>query len=275
MPSEASFLLDTVPRWSWPGDAPRSSPRPENVSFYVSRSPGLKFLLTDARGEGFVKDVFRLLASGCSHEASPATIVDIGANTGFYSMLAAAMGCTVIAFEPQPGCRPSFEAARVRNALGQNKVRYIPKPVSSRAAVIEVPSRGCAVTNQAKTEVKTEVGSQPEAKGGGRAGGGRAGRRRRGGGKGGKGGGRRDPGTTTVSTVSMEEVLRGSSARVRLVKIDTEGAEVNVLRSLLPVLPQLDNLVVETSVGWWLRRYNVTRDEGAELYASLLEQVVY
>eukprot|EP00964_Phaeocystis_antarctica_P019722 scaffold10883_cov74-Phaeocystis_antarctica.AAC.1 len=70
----------------------------------------------------------------------------------------------------------------------------------------------------------------------------------------------------------MEEVLRGSSARVRLVKIDTEGAEVNVLRSLLPVLPQLDNLVVETSVGWWLRRYNVTRDEGAELYASLLEQ---
>ena len=48
-----------------------------------------------------------------------------------------------------------------------------------------------------------------------------------------------------------------------------------MLRSLLPVLPQLDNLVVETSVGWWLRRYNVTRQEGAELYASLLEQVVY
>ena len=48
-----------------------------------------------------------------------------------------------------------------------------------------------------------------------------------------------------------------------------------MLRSLLPVLPQLDNLVVETSVGWWLRRYNVTRDEGAELYASLLEKVMY
>ena len=44
---------------------------------------------------------------------------------------------------------------------------------------------------------------------------------------------------------------------------------------IVAVLPQLDNLVVETSVGWWLRRYNVTRDEGAELYASLLEQVVY
>ena len=46
-----------------------------------------------------------------------------------------------------------------------------------------------------------------------------------------------------------------------------------MLRSLLPVLGQLENLVVETSVGWWLRRYNVSRHEGAELYASLLEQV--
>ena len=32
------------------------------------------------------------------------------------------------------------------------------------------------------------------------------------------------------------------------------------------------NQVVETSVGWWLRRYNVSRHEGAELYAALLER---
>eukprot|EP00964_Phaeocystis_antarctica_P062595 scaffold37521_cov75-Phaeocystis_antarctica.AAC.1 len=201
MSTDANFLLDTVPRWSWPGAA-SSSPGPElNVSFYVSRSRGLKFVQTDARGEGFVKDVFRLMASGCATEASPATIVDIGANTGYYSMLAAVFGCPVIAFEPQPGCRPSFEAARVRNALSERKVRhnpnpnpnpnsnpnpnldpnpdpnpdqvrYIPRPVSSRAAVIEVPSRGCAVTNQAKTEVGSGgissggAAGEPEAKGG-------------------------------------------------------------------------------------------------------------
>tara|TARA_B100000795_G_scaffold34728_1_gene22894 strand:+ start:1008 stop:1304 length:297 start_codon:yes stop_codon:yes gene_type:complete len=91
MPLSANFLLDTVPRWSWAGEASSSPPSgPErhvaekNVSFHVSRSPGLKFLLTDARGEGFVKDVFRLLASDCATEATPATIVDIGANTGYY-----------------------------------------------------------------------------------------------------------------------------------------------------------------------------------------------
>ena len=220
--SDAKFLLDSVPRWSWPGEAV------SNVSFYVARSRGLKFMQTDARGEGFVKDVFRLMASGCATEASPATIIDIGANTGYYSMLAAVFGCPVIAFEPQPGCRPSFEAARVRNALGESRVRYIPKPVSNRTALIEVPNRGCAVTNQAKTEVVSSSGAAVEGKGGGRVvgGGGRAERRRRGGGRGGPGG-RRDTGTTAVSTVSMGEVLRGSSARVRLVKVDTEGAEVS------------------------------------------------
>ena len=72
-------------------------------------------------------------------------------------------------------------------------------------------------------------------------------------------------------TSSKSYVLR-SDEKVRLCKIDTEGAEVRVLSSVLPVLPRIDNLVVETSVGWWLRRYNITRDEGAELYASLLEQ---
>ena len=260
---DPDFFLDTVPRWSWPGEAT------SNVSFYVARSRGLRFMQTDARGEGFVKDVFRLMATGCATEASPATIVDIGANTGYYSMLAAVFGCPVIAFEPQPGCRSSFEAARARNTLGESRVRYIPKPVSSRAALIEVPSRGCAVTNQAKTEVASSSNAGGEGKGGGR---GRAGRRRRGGGRGARNARKHDVGTTTVPTVSMEEALRGSSARVRLVKIDTEGAEVLVLRSLLPVLAQLDNLVVETSAGWWLRRYNVTRDEGAELYASLLEK---
>ena len=81
MPASANFLLDTVPRWSFSATNVFST---TNVSFHVSRSPGLKFLLTDARGEGFVKDVFRLLASGCATEATPATIVDIGANTGYY-----------------------------------------------------------------------------------------------------------------------------------------------------------------------------------------------
>ena len=123
---DAGLLLETVPRWSWPGEAAT------NTSFYVAHSRGLRFVQTDARGEGFVKDVFRLLASGCATDASPPTIVDVGANTGYYSMLASVFGCPVIAFEPQPGCLRSFELARARNRLGIARVRYVPQPLSSR-----------------------------------------------------------------------------------------------------------------------------------------------
>ena len=38
---------------------------------------------------------------------------------------------------------------------------------------------------------------------------------------------------------------------------------------------RIDNLVVETSPGWWTEKFHQSRREGAELYASLLEQVVY
>ena len=261
--SSQSFLLESVPRWSWPGETPA------NTTFYVARSRGLRFVQTDARGEGFVKDVFRLMASGCATEASPSPVVDVGANTGYYSMLAAALGCPVIAVEPQPGCRPSFDAALARNGQWSGRVRFVPQPLSSRQALIEVPTRGCAVTNQAKVEVGGASAPGRAARRAARSG--PAERPRRRGGGGGGGGG-----VTLIPTVSMQEVLQGGdgsggSARVRLVKIDTEGAEVVVLRSVLPVLARVDNLVVETSVGWWQRRYNVSRDEGAQLYASLLE----
>ena len=44
-------------------------------------------------------------------------------------MLAAALGCPVIAFEPQPGCRPSFDAAMVKNGLSEGKVGWlVPDP---------------------------------------------------------------------------------------------------------------------------------------------------
>ena len=82
---EHSFSKQVIPRWSWPGE-----PAPSNFSFHVARSRGLKFMKTDSRGEGFVKDVFRLLGSGYATEHEPATMVDIGANTGYYAMLATA-----------------------------------------------------------------------------------------------------------------------------------------------------------------------------------------
>ena len=164
---EQAFLHEVVPRWTWPGEPTT------NFSFYIPRSRGLGYVLTDARGEGFVKDVFRLLGTSCASETRPPLIIDVGANTGYYSILAATLGCPVVAFEPQPGCRPSFDAAEARNALAPGRIRFIPRPVSSRTALIEVPAHGCAVTNQAKIEVGAGAPSRGRGRGRGR------GRRRR------------------------------------------------------------------------------------------------
>ena len=45
--------------------------------------------------------------------------------------------------------------------------------------------------------------------------------------------------------------------------------QVSVLRGLLPTLSRIDNLVVETSPGWWTEKFHQSRTEGADLYASL------
>ena len=59
---------------------------------------------------------------------------------------------------------------------------------------------------------------------------------------------------------------------VLLVKVDVEGAEIHVLQALQPMLSSIENLVVETSPGWWTERHNLTRGDGADLYTMLFEK---
>ena len=92
-------------------------------------------ILNDRRAEGFVKAIFRLACARCA----PGNIVlDIGANTGYYSMLAGAHGCSVLALDAQPGCAPFFESARDANVaagrFGADRVRLIPRPVDDAEA---------------------------------------------------------------------------------------------------------------------------------------------
>ena len=47
-----------------------------------------------------------------------------------------------------------------------------------------------------------------------------------------------------------------------------EGAELDVLESLSPMLSQIENLVIEVSPGWWQRSVNATRAEGVALLVA-------
>ena len=151
-------LHDVVPvvmRWSR-----RMVPKPP-VPLYVVSGASLQWIMEENRGEALVAFVVRLLSSRhCgavrAHQPGPARakqgggglVVDIGSNEGYYALVAAALGCKVVAFEPQPGCRHGIEAAIDRNSFGE-RMRLVRQPVGPLPSrQVSVPAHGCAMMSR-------------------------------------------------------------------------------------------------------------------------------
>ena len=90
-----------------------------NITYNSSLSPPVSFIspkgnvLMRDRGEAFVSRVSSLLCSSCRHEHD--YFLDVGSNDGHYSMLAAAYGCQVRAFDTIPMCGRRFESVQRAN----------------------------------------------------------------------------------------------------------------------------------------------------------------
>jgi hypothetical protein len=153
-------LLETsVPIWNynWTWLAPHGEAR--QLRFVVSHDRSIDVILNNQRGEGFVKQVFLATLAGCSGSM---TVLDIGSNTGYYSMLAAAHGCSVLAIDAQPGCAQWFEWARNANHANHSRVgsqqfsarsvRIVTRPVSNSRAPVEVDQFSCWVMH--KTDIR-------------------------------------------------------------------------------------------------------------------------
>lgn len=71
-----------------------------------------------------------------------------------------------------------------------------------------------------------------------------------------------------VRTTTAEAALSASerASRIVLAKVDVEGAELHALRSLLSMMPKIDNIVIETSPGWWTERHNQARAQPSSLF---------
>jgi len=67
--------------------------------------------------------------------------VDVGANHGYFGLLAAAMGCRVVAFEPQPSCWGRITAAVLLNGF-QSYFKLIKQPVSDTKVEVVIRDRG-------------------------------------------------------------------------------------------------------------------------------------
>jgi FkbM family methyltransferase len=219
-----------------------------------------------------VHELFRyLFKSGCQQRNK--LFVDVGANAGFYSLVAGVYGCQVLMFDPQPLCVDLIQQNLCLNeksylVFAEGMVAIVGRPVADLRRNISMSALpACegtfSVDTQAKT-AKTYSSSDTSATGGDS-----------------------DPslvpgfGSSTRNTVffretvSLDDLLltRGgpgigaadsSSAdgvsdelpvELHVVKIDTEGYEVPVLRSMKKLLAakKLHHIVVEVTPLFWAR----------------------
>ena len=287
MAAVRTLQMTTLPVW-----ASKDNSSARTMSFVFTHDRSMDVILQNQRGEGFVKQVFRLLLAGgqgCSSSTPGipnATVLDIGSNTGYYSMASAAHGCLILAFDAQPGCRQWFEWARSANhdnatrAGGvsfyrRDRVRIITRPVSFNAAPVEIDRYACWVMHKIDVRLRRRrrraasgtPSTRTEESAGSVAASTPARRHRQSTANGSEvelvtqSGRKVLEGRVAVRPVGSRELsmLLPADSRVLVAKIDTEGAELNVLKALEPMLPRISNLLVEVAPGWWSLYTNKTR----------------
>jgi FkbM family methyltransferase len=70
----------------------------------------------------------------------------------------------------------------------------------------------------------------------------------------------------TINPVSMDDIFLGTGTRIDIMKIDTEGFEFNVLRSMRQLLMQkrVHYIIVEVAPERWLGEKIISREEATE-----------
>lgn len=172
---------------------------------------------------------------------SAATALDIGANVGAYSLLAARLGATVTAVDMQPRCAFLTRCnLQLNELLGQVQVIGGFIAPEGGPESLEVPLKGCGTM----VSPSAVAGRKPygESLRGNFDHEDRVWR----------------AGQTRVRRLSVGELVRGP---ISVVKIDTEGHEPLVLESLRSAWPLLGDVIMELQPAAW-RYSNVTVDGG-------------
>jgi FkbM family methyltransferase len=180
--------------------------------------------LTLSRYPDLRREVFRhRVAAAVEHrylrEYPARTFVDVGANRGQFALIATHFnpGARIHAFEPLASARGTLE-----ELAGEHEGwRVYPVALSDRPseATLYVSRREAASSLLPITERMTEFVAGTEAHG-----------------------------QVTVEVARLDEVLEPTDiARPSIMKIDVQGAELDVLRGGAGLLPHLDLIVVEAS----------------------------
>ena len=183
--------------------------------------PAMVAWLTTNRGELRVGEAIRDAIAECR----PGRLfLDVGANIGAYGIAAAARGCDTVMFEPQPRCQSYVREAIAANHVGQ-RARLVPNPIGTPGRTLGVP---------ADLECEGIYPNNVLRHGEGVA----ALRSKR--------------GFEEVAFVNLtDHVPRG--ADVAFLKVDVEGAEIDVLTQALPLFrtKQIRAATIEVSPYLW------------------------
>lgn len=159
------------------------------------------------RWDGYVHALFE----GVLKNAQPGLVVDVGANIGYFTFLAASMGHSVVSFEPMNRNLIRLSSSVARNKL-QDRIFLFHNAVSYN--YVNVSMRATHETNQGNGQIQAgpaRVASSAVY------------------------------GDDYVSTVRLDDVLppllrSGGHKRVLLMKIDVEGHETQVLNGAVDLL---------------------------------------
>ena len=195
---------------------------------------------------GFEPFMFELmgmvLSATCSkQQEGTAIFIDSGANEGLWSMLAGTLGCHVLAVEPQPGCHKWIQESLELNPLAADRVHLWKRFLTpdTDAKPLSVASNSC-------------LGSEKFESSGGRGGTSPGTPQRR----------RSATGSSLTARMSVAAARLDASAfltthhpeaRVALWHLDTEGAEIAVLRSASQLFKaeRIDRVVLELTPSSW------------------------
>ncbi len=199
------------------------------ASWKLLKHPNNIHYVVNSEQETSVSSVLIPIASSCSSSA-PQLVIDMGTNEGLYSMASAALGCTVLTFDPQAMCIDIFKRAllsfKENKDLGQ-RVFALSAAASGLSSTMEASidsCHGCYMTDghiSCKGFEKT------------------AGEWKR---------------KREIDSVNVNSVIEALGFNeVLLLHVDTEGHEISVLRGLEAKLlsKSIKNIIIETRPLVW------------------------
>lgn len=212
-----------------------------DVSFFVWKSATTVWVMGGSGGETKVMRTFVQLLSGrATHDSGD--VLDVGANSGIYGLLAASYGFNTLLFDLQPQCHTWLRAAIHVNrldalarvmpyAIGRTNTQQL--SVSNATPCIGALRPSTATTFSAQTAGIDRASFY------------------------------------SVTTRRLDDVYTGVR-RIMLIKIDTEGFEAEIITGMTRLLAEgrVDNVIVECSPVIW-REFNMDRARVAAEIAAL------